>query len=166
MDYDFFGDDSPSDNNEYNPFADTTPVYEAEIGAFERTGMGGRVGTALAGGIIGDLQKKMMREMASPEERFAQYVDAISRRLNGEDIVSISNPEIDTMLDKIPSIAAVRYKNPTAYILGFLASRGGRVMDRDKVVDIITNVLPLIGDSGVEGPDVVRYARYWTMYLK
>ena len=173
MDYNFFGDDGPSDNEQgFNPFddeeydervIDTGPVFEPEIGAFERTGMGGRLGTVLVGGLIGDLQKKMMRELSS-EDRFKIYVDAISRKLSSDETVHISNSDIDVMLDKVPAINGVQYKNPTAYILGFLATRGGRGMDN--VSNIIKNVLPAIGDVGVEAPDVVRYARYWVMHLK
>ena len=174
MDYDFFGNDAVSDNERgFDPFVDddhdervidTGPVFEAEIGAFERTGMGGRLGTAMVGGLIGDLQKKMMRELSSPEDRFRVYVDAISRKLSSDETVHISNPDIDAMLDKNSQIKDIRYKNPTAYILGFLATRGGRNMDN--VSNIIRNVLPAIGDVGVEAPDVVRYARYWVLHLK
>lgn len=182
MDYDFFGEEDGGggdyddyDQGGFDPFGggdedfderayDQGPQFEAEIGAFERTGMGGRLGTGVIGGLMGDIQKKMSRELSSPEDRFKIYVDAISRKLEGDGTVHISNQDIDAMLDKVSEIENVRYKNPTAYILGFLASRGGRNMDN--VTNVIKNVLPLIGDVGVEAPDVVRYARYWTLHLK
>jgi len=188
MDYDFFGegddrdDDygdyggdyggnySDDDKDEFDRFDDDVdermfeqgPQFVADIHAFDRTGVG-RLGTEIVGGKIGDLQKRMDREMSSPEDRFSMYVDAISRKLEGDGIVHISNTDIETMLDKIPEIKDVKYKNPTAYILGFLASRGGRSMDN--VSNIIKNVVPSVKDVGVEAPDVIRYARYWNLHL-
>lgn len=180
MDYNFFGNDEEFDDQyggdedddyTFNPFGgdyderviDEGPTYEAEIGAFERTGAGGRLGTTIVGGIIGDIQQKMSRELSTPDERFKIYVDSISRKLNLDDILSISNQDIDVMLDKADLVKGIQYVNPTAYILGFMATRGGRSMDN---IHKIIKKLPMIGDAGVEAPDVVRYSRYWTMYLR
>jgi len=164
MDFDFFDDEGNASDGEYGYPGDFDegPEMMAEIGAFERVGGGGRLGaTLIQGGTLGDLQKKALRELATPEERFQVYIDAISRKLNGDGVVNISQDDINAMLDAVPSVTGIKYKNPTAFILGYLASRGGMNMNRDRVIKIIKDVVPYVKDGGVEGPDVVRYARYW-----
>ena len=66
------------------------------------------------------------------------------------------------MLTHAKIIKNVEHKNPVAYILGFLATKGGRTLDKKNVMHVINNVLPeMKGDGGVEPPDVIRYARFW-----
>jgi len=178
--YDFFGDndddrdddfmhrgDSPGDDVDFpgdfgGDFKAEEPEMMAEIGAYERAGTSGRLNmTLIQGGTLGELQKKAMKELATPEDRFQLYVDAISRKLNGDNIMNVSQTEIDAMLDAMPMVPNIQYKNPTAYILGFLATAGGRKISVSKIKTIIEEVLPQLPESGVEAPDVVRYARLW-----
>ena len=70
------------------------------------------------------------------------------------------------MLEKVDNIADIQYKNPIAYILGYLASRGGQSLRRNDVLSVINHVLPKLNNDGsVQPPDVIRYARYWTYIL-
>lgn len=179
MDLDFFGERDRSDDedkgfpgdfgddDDYEYTMDTGPKFEAERGAYERTGPGGRLNlTLIQGGNLGELQKKATKELATPEERFQLYVDAISRKLNGDGVYDIGQADIDAMLDMIPNVQNVRYKNPTAYILGYLASRGGSNMDSKTVKNVLRNIdSHQIVENGVTAPDVIRYGRYW-MTLK
>lgn len=161
-----FGHEEYSEGEEggfFGEFEEKEPEMMAEIGAYERAGPPGALGTSLIkSGTMAEIRKQLIKEISNPEERLRIFVDAISRKLNGEDIVRITQEDIDTMLEKIPTIPKAKYKNPSAYILGYLASRGGKKLDPSHVKKIIRTILPHLQDSGVEPADVVRYARFWT----
>lgn len=149
MEYDFFGEENYGD--EAN--------YEMEAKAFERAGPSGVLAELLTSVNI---EKKGRREALPPEDRFLIAVDALSRRINEERLASLSQADIDNMLMKTVNIPNLRYKSPLGYILGYLASRGGTVLDVKNVRNILENVLPSVSqDGGVEPPDVIRYARFW-----
>lgn len=134
-------------------------MYAAEVSAFERAAPGGKLAELIT--ITTD-EKKL-----TPRERFYKNVDAISRRINSENVVRVSQHDIDTMLETATNVEDIQYRNPVGYVLGYLASGGGREMNRKKIMEIINDLLPkLDGDGGVEPPDVIRYARYWTIVLK
>lgn len=138
------------------------PKMMPEIAAYQRAGTSGRLNlTSIQDGSLADLQNKVMKELSSPEETFQLYVDAISRKLNGDNILDISQQEIDAMIDEMPKVPDIQYKNPTAYILGFITTSGGREINSGKIKMVIDEVLPQLPDSGIEAPDVVRYARMW-----
>ena len=144
--------------------SDSPQRFENEGNAYERAGFPGvaaMLGTAFTGGAFGELQKHINKLVQEPEERFAIYVDAISRSFNGRQGVTISEDDIVAMLMKIRRLQYVDKKNPTAYILGYLASNGGSRMDKKRVNEVITKILIYSEDSSVLPPDVIRYARLW-----
>lgn len=126
--------------------------YEAERGAFDRTGWGGAA--ALLDTFSGDKGK-----IKDPVERFAVTVDAISRHLNSSGVVSIDENDIVRMLDRVRNVPYVTKKNPSAYVLGYVASGGGRRIDSKAVERIFSKALSEVAD--VNRPDVIRYARLW-----
>src|SRR3990167_1284324 len=87
---------------------------EMEAKAFERVGPSGRLAEMLSST---DIQKK---GSISPEDRFLISVDAISRRISSDGVIKLSETDINTMLEKTNLISGLRYKNPVAYILGYL----------------------------------------------
>jgi hypothetical protein len=124
-------------------------TFGDEFKARERAGVGSRV------------VDKSLRNIQDPRERFQVQVDAISRSIRDFDKVDISDDDIDTILDKIDVLSHVGYKNATAYILGYLASKGGKKISSDSVNNVFTNVLPHVSDKSVHKEDVIRYARLW-----
>ena len=68
------------------------------------------------------------------------------------------------MLNKLEYI---HFKNPSAYILGYIASESGRNILESRVNYCFTKVLPLVElDAGLQRPDIIRYARLWTNLIK
>lgn len=138
--------------------------FKPSINAYERAGLPSAVAAMLGtniGGELGELEKKINRLVQDPADRFAIYVDAISRSLINRDIVKLSQDDIESMLMPIRNIKNVEHKNPTAYILGYIASQGGRSLQHQIVEKVLKVMLPSVEDSSVKEPDVIRYARFW-----
>ena len=143
-------------------YEDEGPAMEAEAKAFERVGASGKLAELLST-PIDDINK---RSAISPEDRFLINTDAFCRRLNAENIYRLSETDINTILEKTTDVLGLKYKNFVAYVLGYIASKGGQKLKVDKVQNVITNILPKLGDEGGVYPaDVVRYARYWNKFL-
>lgn len=137
---------------------DDGPSMEAEVKAFERVGVSGKLAELLSTPIE-DINK---RSAISPEDRFLINTDAFCRRINSENIARLTDTDINTILEKTTEIPQLRYKNFVAYVLGYIATQGGKTLKVDNVRKVIENVLPRVGDEGgVYPPDIVRYARYW-----
>jgi hypothetical protein len=149
--------------DDYNDYFDDEKVTDAEATSFERVGPSGKLAELISGvSTLYDMKKKTGREKISQEDRFLIFTDAIARRINDDNIATISEEDINTLLTQAKIIKNVEHKNPVAYILGFLATKGGRTLDKKNVMHVINNVLPeMKGDGGVEPPDVIRYARFW-----
>ena len=144
-------------------FEEEEPRYEAEIKAYERAGPSGILSELLS---KPEVIEKKGREILTPEDRFLINTDALSRRMSSERIANLTENDIRNLLSKTREVVGLKYKNYVAYVLGYLASEGGRSLRVKEVNDVITNVLPKLGnEGGVTGPDVVRYARYWREYL-
>lgn len=133
-----------------------------EANAFERTGPSGVLAELLSSGT-NELRKKGSKDVVSIEDTFLKTVDAVSRRLGEDNLVKITKDDIESMLLKSQEIKGLKYKNPIAYILGYLASKGGRELEKANVLFVINKVLPEISEGGIEPADVVRYARFWKM---
>lgn len=150
-DYDYNESDKESDTDE----RDTDTIYKPERKANERVGLPGFM-------VVANPQSRLERAMMDPLDRFRLYVDAISRALGNWDKVSITQKDIDKMLVMAGDLDVVEYKNPTGYILGYLATSGGIKMDKEQFNYVIKNVLPHAEhQESVLPPDVIRYSRLW-----
>lgn len=134
--------------------------YGIEAKAFERASLGGKLAELMTSTLTD--KKKGERNKLTPEDRFLIGVDAECRRLTEEGEV-LTQDDIDNMLEKSQSLKGLKYKNVSAYILGYIASNGGKSLEKKKVMRVLNDVLPMLKKtSGVEKPDVIRYARLWT----
>lgn len=153
------------DDFEDSDYADE-PIFRDEINAFERAGPGGKLSELLSSTRSIENIGKKGREAIPPEDRFLINTDAICRRLNSENIAKITEADINNILESTVKVVGLRYKNFIAYILGYLATQGGRSLKVENVQYIIKNVLPHVAEEGGVTPtDVVRYARYWREFL-
>lgn len=140
--------------------------FQPEVNVYDRVGMPGVAdvlsNVILSGDNLSDLQRKINKMVQDPMDRFMVYVDAISRNISSaEKGIVLDNNDIIRMLKNAKKIKNVQYKNPSAYILGYLASEGGKEMKKENVANVIKKGIPLVREGNVEPPDVVRYARYW-----
>jgi ribosomal protein S18 acetylase RimI-like enzyme len=70
------------------------------------------------------------------------------------------------IVEKVKNLDGIQYKNPWGFILGYLASKGGQKLSKLRVKDIISKVPPDVSkEYGIQPADVVRYARFWNLYL-
>ena len=130
-------------------------VFAPEINAFDRVGL---PGTGLLGAKATTRAEKMAMD---PLEKFRIAVDAISRQLDSWEEITIHQDSITAMLEAAAALRVVEHKNPTAYIMGYLATGGGKKLDQQHLKKVLTTVLPRTESGSVEPPDVIRYARLW-----
>jgi hypothetical protein len=128
--------------------------FRDEFGAYLRAG-GGDTGCL-------DVDGKFNKNIQDPVLKFKCYVDIISNKLMSED-VNIQESDIEYMLSKVDNLQYIKFKNPSAYIAGYIASGGGKNITETSVNYCFTKILPLIElEAGIQPPDIIRYARLWT----
>jgi hypothetical protein len=136
--------------------------FVPEMGAFDRVAVTGLTGNAP--------KTRLEKAAQEPLEKFIQSVEAIALD-NRNDKLIITNGDIQEMIETASYLEHIEHKNPSAYILGFLATEGGKkykIENGKKIIlpelydKIIKKVLPLIdSDSSVFPEDVIRYSRLW-----
>jgi len=105
----------------------------------------------------------------TPLERLKHNINMVSYNLNNQNIFEIFPDDINklcrytNMLDIINIDS--KFVNPTAYILGFLATNKGRTQVNKKEVTDIFNKLKLLDDDSIKKEDVIRYSRLWSLKL-
>lgn len=129
--------------------------FRAEIDAYQRAG------------AISQYNLSGDRTLMTPLERFRVNVDGISRSLKDTIYDSLSEQDIDTMLEKADILEVIEHKNPTGYILGYLAidRQQDRRFTKYRYDYVVENILPFMLDGSVKGPDIIRYARLWESIL-
>ncbi len=127
-----------------------------EIGAYNRVGMAGDMI-----GMITGPDGKINRGMLDPLQIFQIQVDAISRHLKDQKIKKpLDDRDIQKMIEKSIVLRHVNYKNPTAYVLGYIASNGGSRITQEQFNNS-SKLLEYVYDTSVLEPDILRYARLW-----
>lgn len=127
-----------------------------EGNAYERAGQSG----------VTALLTKEQHKNATIEDRFKSAVNTAFLDLKGENLIRISDADLRILIEKIDQITVgVKYKNPTCYILGYVATSGGTKMNKSGMDTVLKIVPKLDKKLGIEPPDVIRYARYWRQFL-
>jgi hypothetical protein len=135
------------DFNEDDWLSDDDADFKPEAKAFER----------VSGGLLGtktDIEKKHLQD---PTEKFSITVDAIARNLSN--YTDIQQTDIDKMIENISSLKYIEFKNPTGYVLGYLASKGGKKIEKSIIENVFKKALP--HTQGITEPDIIRYAKLW-----
>ena len=165
MDDDYTG--YSSDEGEY---IYEEPEMMPEMGAFQRAGgtgiLGSKIDTSeLKGKKMEEIAKKLSRISMSPEERLRIYVEAMSYKLADDKVVNVIK-NIDEMLSYISNLSKPAYINPIGFIMGYVASNGGKDMDISRVKATIKSAEKLHNEGGFSPYDVLRYAKLWVNLTK
>ena len=97
-----------------------------------------------------------------PVERFMAIASAVFNEVNSrlskkymkvnlQDLINIAREEEEDII----------YKNPTAYVLGYIVSVGGLDINVDILNKILLKKNSYRLDQSVKPPDIIRYARYF-----
>lgn len=124
-----------------------------EMGAYLRAGGGAHIG------LVGP-EGKIDQTTMDPLDRFKTVVDAKARNLM-DSSVYITETDISTLMQTANKLKHVHYKNPSAYLLGYIASNGGSKIVKKQFDYTVNTALPLVNDSSVLPPDILRYSRLW-----
>ena len=74
-------------------------------------------------------------------------------------VIGLNRSDIRYIVDQIPDITNVKYKNPTAFVLGFWVTKRDGTIDKDRVKKLIPHLPSLT--YPVKDSDVIRYANLW-----
>ena len=101
--------------------------------------------------------KKGKKEIKDPVTSFKDTMSAVAVSL------SLSQSYITKMKEKADGLKNIEDRNPTAYVLGFLASNKGtsKILDKETVLNVFKQYLPQVEDKSIKEADVVRYGRLW-----
>ncbi len=131
--------------------------FQEEYGAFKRSGYLERDILAEVGIDVGRRKASAIRD---PTERFYVYVNSVARFLSSNDVAGLTYADVQIILTNIKSTPNARYKNPTAYVLGYGVTKGiDADIDARKLVKIETDIRRL--ELPVRLEDVIRYATLW-----
>ena len=107
-----------------------------------------------------ELTRNLYQLVSDPVNRFKSYVGAISYKMSEDNIFDVSIKDRNAMCLKANNLDKIKYLNPTAYIIGYIVTNGGKKIDKKLLKKSFTK-LNLLTDDSVKPADVVRYARYW-----
>jgi hypothetical protein len=142
-------------------YEDDDKHFQPEMGAFDRVGFNDFDGTTP--------KTRLEHATQEPIERFKQYVKGVTHDLKSKNI-HITNSQIREMIDSADQLKNVEHKNPTAYVLGFLANKM-EIDDLDDFGDLYDYVIKKVlihvvdPEDSVQAHDVIRYGRLWNSML-
>ena len=149
-DYGDYGDE----DNKYTQFD-----LQDEGDAYERTGQGAMLGTRQEGE-----GKKGYRVQETPAQRFMSSVNTKVQKFFDEGVFDQEGTDRQVLNDAAVKVPNPSFKNPTAFILGYIASDGGTNISATNLTRA-KELLNLGEEDGVKMPDVLRYARLWEKML-
>lgn len=130
--------------------------FVAEAKAFERAGAGG----FLEGLLDNDISTRMA--IVSQKDRFLRITNGICYDLIRNDKIKLSSKDVEIILQRAHDQPNTWNLNPTAFILGYMASISGTRNSLSQVkLDDALELLKSMKVSNIEPTDVIRYARLW-----
>ena len=131
--------------DEYQYADEGEDIIMAEINAYERAG--------------GGISSYTLKSVKNPIEKYKFILGSIFERSG----IKLNMHEKNDILQSVSSRDNTIYKNPYAYILGYIGSRAGKGITTESMKQAFDN----IGSAeGIEEPDVIRYSVYWVNATK
>ena len=93
----------------------------------------------------------------SPKEVFRKTIAAIFDTI--KDQLKLSKEDLNNMSEPVERLTHIQYKNPTAYILGYYVTKGGKQDISKESLKKAEAANP--DSSNVTLPDIIRYSVYW-----
>ena len=150
---DYDGSDDDGKHSDY--YYEKKPTYA------EAQQMGSGIVSCWLKGIDG-----LPLKTQNPLGRFCLAVDAISRKINETRCgVNFNTSQIQILLNKSQELPRVGYKNPTAFILGYISTSGGKRGINKETLEVAWKCYNAYTDTkkikSLQKPDIIRYARLW-----
>lgn len=145
----------PSIPSEYQ-YADPESEFQNEYNYQER------VGGYLDNNALVGLHRKGKQSFDAPQ-RFANLVTSVAMEMADTNILPIRS-EIPTLLSFIQDFKHTRYKNPTAFILGFWVTKDTKTRINETALNHVKRKLRLL-TYPVRDYDVIRYANLWMLTI-
>ena len=131
--------------------------FENEYNVYERVG-----------GFLGELGTgEADVDLRDPVQRFTQFTKTVAQEMISQGIITLKKPDVRYIIDQIPDIPNPKYKNPTAFVLGFWVTRRDGTIDKDRIKKLLPHLASLT--YPVKNFDVIRYANLWIgtkLYLR
>jgi hypothetical protein len=96
------------------------------------------------------------RDLKDKVQRFKTFVSMVGTEMQDIPILDIKASDINFLLNVVPQLPTPGYKNPTAYILGYVLIKKG--YNQKALEKYIIPTLPRLSYS-VNPHDVIRYSR-------
>jgi len=126
--------------------------FENEYNVYERVG-----GQTDILGELGTTEADV--DLRDPVQRFIQFTKTVAQEMITQGIINLKKPDVRYILDQIPDIPNPKYKNPTAFVLGFWVTRRDGTIDKERVKKLQPHLASLT--YPIKDFDVIRYANLW-----
>lgn len=143
---------------EYDYEEELEPV--ADYKSFQRTSISASLPSRMMGGL---------KEMTNMTEQFKVRVEAAVGRLSFRGC--LQDGDLLSIMEPINDLPFVQFKNATAFVLGYIASNGGRSISKalvDKAIRCREEMtMPSVQfEDIVTDKDIIKYAVYWKDVIK
>jgi len=111
-----------------------------------------------------EIRRQAFAMSNDPYTVFACTVEAIFKSMlkdmsDDEALRGIDMEAVDEMTNLSDHMEKVEFKNPTAYILGYIAFTREAELTVESLEYVVNDLLPYVSDKSVKPIDIVRYAR-------
>lgn len=148
----YYSDEDYKEDSEPDWFQDLRAEFDAKE----------RVGGTMGCWSVGKDGRPL--KVQTPLGRFCLHVDAVARQLKTR-WAAMTESDIETLLEVSQRLSRVGYKNATAFVFGYIASRGGQQEITKLSLSKAFRYYQLMStektDLSIQKPDIIRYARLW-----
>jgi len=109
-----------------------------------------------------DVEKDIRQK--TPIEIFVDSVRKIANIIIDNNYVDkkiFNSNDLDIILKNIYLFNKPEYKNPTCFILGYIATDGGRSISKEKLFKMYRLIDEIDSSTNIQPPDIIRYSTLW-----